>query len=610
MATLSGSTISSTYKTLLKTDSSVGLTSALTAVEDGDGTSSAMSLSTVALNVGGKIGVNLSTTTINADVHIKSTSAQGILVEDSNGFDSFYVGDGSSKFNCKLGDIDNSSGGNDNYLYVQDSSNYIILKSTFTGINQLTPTATLHVGNNDATVKFALSSNSSAMQIGDSGNADIVNIDTVSDKVRIEGDLEVTGATNINSRRYHLEEYFSTLPKVNDYLIGTETKDFGNLTDGSEVREDVTVTGAALGDFAIASLGVDTVDLNVTCTVTAANTATVVIENQTGGAVDLASTALSVKVFKFATSGNAHANNSFEVLGTNASNDDITFSSTYAGLALTTDGADNDQIIIAPHLDTNQTAWTGIKWGSENQTEWECAITTGDAVADYSFWAGLKLTNTANYQTDANQAYFLFATDDAQSGGVLGTNTKLHFVYSINNDDYVTDLGITVAASTTYRLRVKFDSERKLSVFVNGAQYGLSVIKTYDDTTATTTGVTVNNGSGISASGSPVTIATDGNTATEYFLVGDVLCDSSGNVVGTITAVAANSITVSSVTETLADDEALYKFGGVAATTTTKSLLMTDNIDYIPYVAIQQLAGSKTSALILHYEKISRVLYE
>ena len=97
MATLSGSTISSTYKTLLKTDSSVGLTGALTAVEDGDGTSSAMSLSTVALNVGGKIGVNLSTTTINADVHIKSTSAQGILVEDSNGFDSFYVGDGSNK---------------------------------------------------------------------------------------------------------------------------------------------------------------------------------------------------------------------------------------------------------------------------------------------------------------------------------------------------------------------------------------------------------------------------------------------------------------------------------------------------------------------------------
>lgn len=545
MATLAGNTISSTYKTLLKTDSSVGLTSALTTVEDGDGTASAMSLSTVALNVGGKIGVNLSTTTINADVHIKSTSSQGILVEDSSGFDSFYVGDGSSKFNCKLGDIDNSSGGNDNYLYVKDSSNYIILKSTFTGINQLTPTATLHVGNNDATVKFALSSSSSAMQIGDSGNADIVNIDTVSDKVRIEGDLEVTGATNINARRYYLEEYFSRRPAINATIQAPLTN-----ADASHSDNDAIIVARAI------------------------------------------------------------ANPNFEVLGTNASNDDITFSSTYAGLQLQTDGADNDQIIIAPHLDTNQTAWTGIKWGSENQTEWECAITTGSSVADYSFWAGLKLTNTANYQTDANQAYFLFATDDTQSGGVLGTNTKLHFVYSINNDDYVTDLGITVAASTTYRLRIKFDSERKLSVFVNGAQYGLSVIKTYDDTTATTTGVTVNNGSGISASGSPVTIATDGNTATEYFLVGDVLCDSSGNVVGTITAVAANSITVSSVTETLADDEALYKFGGVAATTTTKSLLMADNIDYIPYVAIQQLAGSKTSSLILHYEKISRVLYE
>ena len=51
MATLAGSTISSTYKTLLKTDSSAGLTSALTTIEGGDGTESAISLSTVALEI-------------------------------------------------------------------------------------------------------------------------------------------------------------------------------------------------------------------------------------------------------------------------------------------------------------------------------------------------------------------------------------------------------------------------------------------------------------------------------------------------------------------------------------------------------------------------------
>lgn len=79
--------------------------------------------------------------------------------------------------------------------------------------------------------------------------------------------------------------------------LGSETKDFGSLADAAEVSEDVTVTGAALGDFAIASMGVDIVDLNVTAAVTAANTATVRLENQTGGAVDLASTTLRVLVF-------------------------------------------------------------------------------------------------------------------------------------------------------------------------------------------------------------------------------------------------------------------------------------------------------------------------
>ena len=88
-------------------------------------------------------------------------------------------------------------------------------------------------------------------------------------------------------------------------------------------------------------------------------------------------------------------NTNFEVLGTNASSDDVSFSSTEGGIELQTDGADNDQVIILPHLDTSQTAWTGIKWGTKNQVEWECAIRTGisnDSIANTSFWAGLKLT--------------------------------------------------------------------------------------------------------------------------------------------------------------------------------------------------------------------------
>ena len=50
------------------------------------------------------------------------------------------------------------------------------------------------------------------------------------------------------------------------------------------------VTGAAMtGDFAVATMSIDVVDLTITASVTAANTVTVVLGNFTGGAIDLGS---------------------------------------------------------------------------------------------------------------------------------------------------------------------------------------------------------------------------------------------------------------------------------------------------------------------------------
>jgi hypothetical protein len=166
------------------------------------------------------------------------------------------------------------------------------------------------------------------------------------------------------------------------------------------------------------------------------------------------------------------ANRNFEILGTNASSDDVTFSAENAGIQLQTDGADNDSVIVLPHLDTNQTAWTGTKWGTENQIQWECIIRTDASVADMGFWAGMKLTNTPVYATDDDQAYFIYdSTDDS---GALTTNANLHFVYSIDDTDYISDLGIAVAAATTYRLAITIDSDRKVSAWVNGVQYSLT----------------------------------------------------------------------------------------------------------------------------------------
>ena len=154
-----------------------------------------------------------------------------------------------------------------------------------------------------------------------------------------------------------------------------------------------------------------------------------------------------------------------------------TYSATVAGMTITTAGSDADQSIVAPHLDTKQTAWTGTKWGTENQVHWECGIRTSSAIDNQKIWAGLKLTNDQLPQTDANQAYFYFATDETV-GQVLSTYTPLYFIYSIAGADYLTNLGITVAASTNYHLKITMDSDRKLSVFVNGEQYGLATTAT------------------------------------------------------------------------------------------------------------------------------------
>lgn len=187
------------------------------------------------------------------------------------------------------------------------------------------------------------------------------------------------------------------------------------------------------------------------------------------------------------------ANKDFEIVGTNATKDDVTFAATTAGILLTPDGANGDQVIVTPHLDTDQTAWSGTKWGTENQCHWECAIRTDAAdIDDTTIWAGLKLTNTPTMVTDANQAYFIYGAED-DDAGALTTNANLHFVYSVANTDYVTDLGIAVAAATDYRLGIQIDSDRKVSAWVNGVQYGLT-------TTADADGVAVSPASGTESS--------------------------------------------------------------------------------------------------------------
>jgi len=182
------------------------------------------------------------------------------------------------------------------------------------------------------------------------------------------------------------------------------------------------------------------------------------------------------------------ANKDFEILGTNMTTALVTFDSDRAGIIITTAGADQDQAIIAPHLDTNQTSWTSVGWGTENQVEWECAIST-NAIDNQKWWAGLKLTNDQLVATDANQAFFKFQTD-ATNSEAFTDYTLLHFVHSIAGTDYISALPITVAANTLYRLKITIDSNRKASIFVNGIQYNVTTTSGSTGGTAVTTGTT------------------------------------------------------------------------------------------------------------------------
>ncbi len=154
-----------------------------------------------------------------------------------------------------------------------------------------------------------------------------------------------------------------------------------------------------------------------------------------------------------------NADRHFEILGGNASSDDVTISAE-GGIKMETDGGGTDSVILLPHLNAGQTPWTGVTWGTDQETVWEGHIKTGSAITNEVLWAGLKLTNTATVATDDDQAFFRYAP--ATNSG------KWQAVYSIGGTDVSADTGITVALSTEYRLKVTIDSARIARFYING----------------------------------------------------------------------------------------------------------------------------------------------
>lgn len=81
-------------------------------------------------------------------------------------------------------------------------------------------------------------------------------------------------------------------------IQASETWDPASIAVGAMEAKDISVSGAVVGDFAVASFSNDLTDLALDAQVTATDTVTCVLSNNTGGAVDLASGTITVRVLK------------------------------------------------------------------------------------------------------------------------------------------------------------------------------------------------------------------------------------------------------------------------------------------------------------------------
>lgn len=169
---------------------------------------------------------------------------------------------------------------------------------------------------------------------------------------------------------------------------------------------------------------------------------------------DMASTTESVREI---------ADEDFEVQGTNASSDDVT-TTAEGGILLTTDGADNDSLIIVPHQDANQTAWKELTWGSDRETSWECLIKTGTNITNVAYVVGLKSDLDMGID-DADLGVFNFNSDDSDvNWGFIGNEAGGTVVD--------TNTGITVTINTLYKLRLTFGADQIMKAYIGDEYVG------------------------------------------------------------------------------------------------------------------------------------------
>ena len=85
---------------------------------------------------------------------------------------------------------------------------------------------------------------------------------------------------------------------LEDNLFASATWDPGSIATTRYESMNVTVTGAELGDYAMASFSIDIGELILTANVTGTNEVKCSFENHTAGAIDLGEGTVYVRVLK------------------------------------------------------------------------------------------------------------------------------------------------------------------------------------------------------------------------------------------------------------------------------------------------------------------------
>ena len=174
----------------------------------------------------------------------------------------------------------------------------------------------------------------------------------------------------------------------------------------------------------------------------------------------------------------------------------------YSGCKLTTTAAANDQAIIFGKNDINTPISNGVI-RTDSNVEFETSIII-PTLTTVGVMAGLRLTvpTTLNttVSTDDDKAMFIFGATAALHTVGLASESNLLFVHSIAGTDYITNLGLPVVANQEYNLKIKINKFRKVCIYVNGVQYGVTstggtsgtlATNSYDESAALTDAVSL-----------------------------------------------------------------------------------------------------------------------